>query len=473
MSFRKTAVIAVTTLVTYAQPVVLAQNLLPQVAQIIQHPQAPDQDKLKQNVFVGLLAITAPEESNYMAIGSQIVMDSYSHLKKGLNDPDQQKNNQYISTEDYYPNKKFLLFKKSDHETNWFACSSKNKQADQCVTQTRRQKQEMTKLTQKNTKLLDRYQTIKQLPYYQGYHYKVFNPLPAYAEIMQLSYLQSAQAIFAFDENDIDTGFRLLSEEITFAKRMIANDNTILGTMVGISLLDTQLNVIDSLLSQPKMQAHLTDPRWQTLLTPLNEAEQTALARAFRTESNAMIYDYYTDISAKLYPNSKKDGNESRIIISNTDYLLWQPDIEAASLTISQASKRYQQGKLNSLSQMHSEILAKQFTKLDQEYPNGKPLEKKLLSIARPDTQNYIYRVYDLQSKIALIQAKHRILNIKIQPDKVNAHLQKPNTQAQNPLTQQLFIWDAASQQLSTLRLNNKPDANGQKTIDVRVQIRL
>ena len=146
MSIRKTALITVTTVLICAQSFVLAQNLLPQVAQIIEHPQAPDQEKLKNNVFVGLLAITAPEETDYMNIGSKIVMDSYSRLKQGLNNPDQQKANQYISIEDYYPNKKFLLFKKSDHETNWFACSGKNKQADQCVAQTLQQKQEIIKL---------------------------------------------------------------------------------------------------------------------------------------------------------------------------------------------------------------------------------------------------------------------------------------------------------------------------------------
>ena len=450
-----TTILALWLYLTHSSPV---YELLPQVRQILQKPPQPDEIKLKQNVFVGLVGLDAQENMDYMAIGSQVTLENYAMLVQNLDNPNSEKDRLSAKQIDLY-NKKTLKFKQpKDLENKWFTCTQNSSQTDQCIDNILTKKTAISALIHDNRLLLERYQAIKQLPDDTVHPYNMNYIAPDFHTVTQLSHLRLAQAVLAFDAGAHNTGFAILQEEAVFARKMLLSSNSLVYNMTGVSLLEAQLNVINSLWNLPKIRPFLKDKRWQYLYTPLTQTEQTTLASAFKTERNAIIRSLYnlSDISQK----------HDMDMALNSEYLLWQPTIDRASLNIEQASRRYEQELLTPVVQEEEGIASEQRSKIRLNWRYNKAFTNIFL-VGRPNWEKQIQKLYNLQSYIALTQVKHELLSNKVSADAVAASLETMGDKAKNPLTRQPFVWDVGRQTLSTTkqRLNSK-DAKVEKTVD-------
>ncbi len=440
MNFGKTSVTMALSALLFIQSCSTHEQentLLPEVAEIVLNTPQPVPPNLKQDVFVALLTLDAPESADYINIGSQVVQTNFEAHKRSIQT--QTPREASDSPARHYGNKETLDFNLNINGDDYsFPCAEP--EASECASKTLTDKKTIATLVHNsNSVLITRYHRLKQLPEYGSYYYGAEDPLPNYGVLMRLSHLQVAQAIIAFGKGDGDTGFALLSAEMAFARRMLNQDETLIGKMIAITLLNSQITAISSLLDLPQMHAYLNDHRLQDLFTPLTEAEQKTMAGALTFERNVHLFLLYTHVvdNKALY---------NRYATTNTEYLRRQADIQRASLTMAETSNLYIQGKLPPLDEEVA-LLVEQFP-----LSNDNSVGKVMIDSDRPSFEPYIQRLYDLQSHIALAQIKYQIVQAAIPVKTIPAFLQKQSEQAKNPLTRQLFEWDTQTHMLSTPR---------------------
>lgn len=422
-------------------------RLQPETAAIINSIQTPDQKNLEQDVYSALLGIETPEGMDYIAIGAQVTNNNTTMLKKALQTRTAIDSKTYDNATKHYANKAPLRSDfKIDEQTYQYACRPLNN--TNCVEQTTAQKEQILSVTQKasNQLLMQRYMQLRDLPQYNAYIYTEFEQLPSYQHVIQLSSLQLAQAIFAINEGDVDTGFKLLTDEMNFAKRMLLEDDLLIGKMISIVMLYNNYHTISELIDTPQMKPYQQDPRLLKLIAPLNQAEQTALVQAFENERNLVLFGFYM---AQLGENYDRDNS------ANITYKIWEPAIERANMPMDQVANLYAQNKLTNLAELSKNIYqeeiaqAKQARQKDPSIPSN-VVGQVLLEGASPNFETYLNRLYDLQSYILMTNMKLQIINKELKADQIDAFLQTAGAAAQNPITREPFIWNAQEGTLST-----------------------
>lgn len=455
--------------------------LLPEVAQIL-NPKEPDLAVLKEDAYVGLLAINAPEGMDYMTIGSQVVLNNFRHIQKILAEIDYEADQGGGDhPEKHYDGKKPLeLDFDIAGESYKFPC--KDLYAYQCVTQVMDEKEHIRGLISRNALLMERYKQIMQLPYYNAYFYSLADSVPGYPNWVALSNLRLGQAILAFEAGHADEGFTLLQEEMAFAKSVLSRNGAMLDNTVAQHRIYTIYHVISSMLDTKLLSPYWGDERLSVLLVPLSEAEQKALAHMFEHERNTFLYAIYTarNLEQEAPPETLTeqlalDIGYNREITSNVFYLMYEPVIERASLSLAEISARYmenthgdlQEDMLNVLEEQgrlfagHSSLFNKAGWSLMQE------------AVFLPGAESRLYRFYDLQTYMALVYAKFELLKAKVDPDQVGEFLRAHQELARSPYTQEPFKWDAKAQILSVPWINSQsPEAQGRDEMFVFIRLK-
>lgn len=426
-----------------------ASALLPEVAEIIFYPKLLDETELKQDVYVGLLAMSAPEGADYMAIGSQIVLHNFNNLQKAIEALDDKlmlENAAYASK--YYGEKPPLNFNLTVEGVEFqFPC--KDLYAYECATDTLNQKIAIAEIIDNNATLISRYLRITKLPNYGVYFYGAADPLPFYQDVVQLSYLRLAQALMAFDAGNVNQGFTLLEEEMAFSKRMLAEDQTLIGQMLAIRRLYTTYHVISVAMDMSVVREHMGDKRLSSLLSPLTLTEQTGMARAFMTERNFGLYGFYT-LKEKDLGVVLTSLFYDRNVTANIHYLMLEPLIERASLSLADVSKLVQQNQLTDVGPAMQAIRDEQFALSEQNGELYNSIGKALIQSGLADWSVYLNRLYDVQIYGAMVNAKLQILQADVKADDVSEFVQNGGAAMRNPYTQKPFEWSASTHTLKT-----------------------
>ena len=471
----------------YISHVNTESRLLPEVASIVLDPKAPELDELKRNVYVGMLAIDAPEGMDYMEIGAQVVLNNYSLFKQGMITQSAVDEKEIDNPAKHYDNKLALKWDfGKDGAAFQYACVRLD--APDCIEEALEKKEETLALMKKeaNITLMQRYREILGLPHYQAHYYTPYDPWPNYGSQVQFSRIRLAQALFAFDEGNIDAGFELLGEEMAAAKRMLRENESLVGHLIAVNLLYPHYHTISALMDTPQMKPYLRDPRLLALLAPLTDGEQKALSRSFVIERNNSLYVVYMLGSYSSYISSERGKQEisartsalseaekqaflSRLKKSvrmvffdrpgtvNMTYKAWEPILQRAGMSMEDIALLYAQNKL--------ENLQKAINKTIKNNP-WIPLNFVgyiLTYVASPDFEPYLQRLYDVQSYILLVNTKHQILSQGLEPSQVEPFLESAGKAAQNPITGERFTWNATAGTLSTAWLAEKPPPGARK----------
>ena len=478
-----------------------ASRLLPEAAAIVLDLKAPELDELKQNVYVGLLAIGAPEGMDYMEIGAQVVLNNYSLFKQAMDTRSVVDMEKFDSPSKHYGNKPALKWDSGKDRIHFpYAC--RRLDAPDCIGEVLAKKEQLSALMKKeaNITLMQRYKKILGLPHYQAHYYTLSDPLPQYQYQVTFSCMRLTQALFAFDEGNVDAGFELLGEEMAATKRMLRENESLIGHTIAVVMLYPHYHTISVLMDTPQMKPYLQDPRLLALLAPLTIEEQKALSRSFTIERNNSLYSVYM-----LDANSSLSGIDQQEILSLLDklspalsetekrdflnrleqsdaasdydrhgtvnmfYRIWEPVLQRAGMSTEEVTHLYTQNRLENLQEAAEKSYQKQLVREIEVRKNNPriPLNitgRILTDIPSVGFESSLQRFYDVQSYILLVNAKHQILSRGLESSEVEPFLKSAGKATQNPMTGERFAWDATAGTLSTDWLS-KPLPSGAREI--------
>ncbi|MGL4667137.1 MAG: hypothetical protein ACRCWR_04325, partial [Saezia sp.] len=432
-----------------------------------------DLEVLKQDVYVGLLAFSAPEGADYMAIGSQVVLNNFKLLEQALS---VQQGSTWVADtpQKHYAGQEPVFFEQKIG-TQYYEFPCLNLQTHDCAAQIT--ENDITTLISNNKVLMERYLQVIQLPYYNDYLYGVSDPMPEFVGFF--SHLRLGQAVLAFKGGRADEGFAILQSEMAFAKRALAHNNGLISKMVAVRGLYTNYHVISSLIDMPEFQSYLADERLQALMQPLTPEEQKGFAHGFENERNRVLYEIYMlgntltpqaltlmeerfseifgqdmDLSDSL-KRSRELANtgaaHNYFASSSIYYLMMSKPIERASLSLADVSVLHMQGSLPAVQAEMLDVLERQNQLWVEE--NGETsnmLGAVLLREGVVSGDTYINRFYDVQVYMALVNVKYEVARARIKADEMPEFLTALGVLANNPYTQEPFVWDAQNRVLST-----------------------
>lgn len=434
-------------------------ELLPEVKELLDVKPIND-PQMAQNAYVYLMAIDAVDD-DYFTVGKRIVEYENKSVRLAIKTNDSAPIDKDRDESIYqYQTLKF------DDESYRYPCM--DLYDAQCVTSVLKDLARLNKLYQKNNTVLTRYKAIIEKPFYDSYPPDTpYSPIPAFSFVVRASNLQQIAAIKAINEGDVVTGIAILQKEIRFAKRLLASKGGLIDKMIAIRLLLTQYHTLAGLLEHPNLQKHLKDDALLELVAPLTEKEQQALVSAmegelamqlvfFKTLDKTIAQDYLKQsfdekayaqewLSNIAYYNKNQTMNEA---FRQKQFFMSQ-----AALTLPASQVNFQALKDYDVEQLcdSQEAGLPCVIKINQYYGTNL-IGGILLETGRPEYKEYYFRLYDLSSYLALVNAKLLIKQQQINAQEIPAFLERLGDKAKNPYTKEPFTWDAKSATLSTQR---------------------
>ncbi|RDH80722.1 MAG: hypothetical protein DIZ80_16985 [endosymbiont of Galathealinum brachiosum] len=267
-----------------------------------------------------------------------------------------------------------------------------------------------------NRVLLDRYKKLIQINDF-SYTLKpsINSPFISYSGLVTIMKLDNLSIIHDYTSGNVQSAFKRLQNSIIFSKLMMQQSPNLLHKMIAVNFLNTYLNSTSLLLNQKELPDDFTISNLS-----LNER---SLLKAFQGEFTSMSDVLYMDNPAGTYGMSES-FTESLLTRTLYSYLkprkmenraykeLWLP-------YLAQQDKTLAKRKDNNIS---SELLDISWWDMYQD-----PVGYVLSSIAMPSYFSYIDRIDHVDAKISLISIKYKIINEKIEKDKIHDYLSSLN----------------------------------------------
>lgn len=435
------------------------EPLLPEVSEILII--TFDEQTMDNNAYVALQGLFAPVELDYKNVAKEYTLAA---IKRAQLERNQSKNLPVLKLKSYYQNQQpipdMIGWKR---EKIGFPCY--NLTNHHCVKETVAKytalQQTIAENIPQNKVLLERYQQIIKLPNYEIYTSDLLSiPL---ADLRILQQIRLVQAIALIEKNRVEQGFDLLQQEIEFSKRLLTSKNGSIEFGIGIIRLADAYHVMGELLDSPKLANYLTHPKLLALLKPLTTQEQQAIvANYIASYRNSMITspfihsgnykkDYEEFASKELKDYMSKHNIPVKLhknMLLNMLYQSYQPTI-----------KKIQQGLPNA-AEIEQSLVAKEDNNQHARYDNlyktyGADNFLTAFYTIHDNTSINGHRLYNLQSYLALVNAKLKLKQAAINKDQVADFLTKLGQQAANPYTKQPFTWQPEKQILATTWFKN------------------
>ena len=416
-------------------------DLLPEAQPFIQ-VKPINEKQMDQNAYVYLMAIDAVDD-NYFDLGKKIILQGNKITQKAVKE-----HNDIILEKDrensLYKYERLVRDWKINNKNYKYACYELDN--ENCVNDVLKDLKSVGLLLDKNKKLLKRYEHAIQQLDYDSYPPMTMNVLiPDFSILMMFSSLRQAQAIQKIQQGNIIRGIEILQQEINFSKCILRSNAGLIDKMVAVRLLLTQYHTIEVLLDQTSIEKYLTNDQLIKLMTPLTNQEEQGIVSALENELYYGI-TYFQTLSFDHF-----DGlffNRNRTI--NDLFIISKSLIKQAKITLPEARNTYQ----NLLNYQEPQVLCESeqifcIFKIYKKY-GFNLLGGILLETAKPDYKAYVFRLYGLQSYLALVNAKLLIKQQHIAKEKIPQFLESLGDKAKNPYTGQPFKWDKTTSTLST-----------------------
>lgn len=437
--------------------------LLPEVKEWLAMP-AIDQGKMDQNAYVYLLGLEA-EGDDHQQQGKRMVLQTEAIIREAL-----QTHNPMLLLDqptkktDEYKQAKPSLQTKINGKTYQFPCMALANL--HCITDVLQQRTEAKTLADNNALYLKRYQQIIQLPYFDAYYFSLSSPVPAYQYLILLSGLRQAEAITAISQGEIAKGLTILQEEMAFSKRLLAGQGYLIDAMIANRLLMTQYHTLSELIDSPAMANELNNPQFTKLFKPLTATEQQAMSSVYRKEAimNMQLYEaldqdnvnlfwqkYGVEWQARATPKYPLTYERNKTL--NMSYNFVGNYIKLAQVTLPEAASAYI--KLQQQQLVNAKLLSED--EVYQQYGPDNFFGGLIFEDGKQTFGYYLYRFYDITNYLTLINAKLAIKQAHITKEQVPNFLQKLGDKAQNPYNKKPFVWDEATQTLSSDWLEPNP----------------
>ncbi len=458
-------------LITVAAP---KTELLPEVAAILQ-VQKPDEALLKQDGYVGLIAINAPEGMDYMAIGSRAVLESLQALQQALVKHNKEWGD--MDSDDiakYYRGKEPLKTPRFSYNNNLFPCGELDNH--DCIAEILALKEDIAADARLFAKLMRRYLEIQKMPYLKAYGNTLDGAVPDFDTVLFLTRLRVDEAVLAFDAEKINEGFDLLSQEMRFIKSLLTLESEITDAVFATAILFHHYHVISELLDIPLLHPYLNDERLTGLLHPLTQQEQKAISNVVKYRRNDMVLGSFA-YNDKLLQQQLEEAKVNNLLpdpladlqklaeqidrkkLANITYLSFRPTIDSAAIPIHEAVSLQ---TWESHREMAIPVLEAQFA-LPENAANSSEKAFLMESIS-VGYVNELIRFYNLQIYQAMVQTKLRLLQSGIDTGNaaaVTAFL--ADAELRNPYTHQPFNWDPDQRMIWTQRLSEKYNYTNQR----------
>lgn len=443
------------------------KQLLPEVKQLLVIPDLFERD-LDQNGYVGMLALDVPVDKNYTAIAKKMLIKNNRLLQVAISKQDVKLLDNIVKTTDYYDENKPLKVNMGYGTGYEFPCASlKNLH---CVDKVIKDRKQLTALIKESNVILARYRQIQAKPYYKAYPMSAEMPIPLYHKSIYASQLRLAEAVFAIDDGDVRKGLKILQDEMDFIKNKLLVNGYLIDVMIGVRQLLITAHVLEQLIDRPQLKPYLSDPQITLLFQPLNTEQQQIIASTFRREQGFMVISGYfstketieeyihlwkklgfDDNGGSYFCQAKKLGYPLRfnkIAAMNLNYQKLNLLISKASLMLPSSSSAYIIDSVASRQPLTIQEIYQQYGA--DNVLGGIMLESdQLLS--------YLYRFYDVNNYLWLIQAKLQIKRLAISKSRVVEFLLRSNHK--NPYSQHSLQWNSCLQVLSSDWLGDIDDS--------------
>ncbi|AZS50354.1 hypothetical protein DM558_06000 [Entomomonas moraniae] len=306
-----------------------------------------------------------------------------------------------------------------------------------------------------------RYRQIQAKPYYKAYPMSAEMPIPPYHKSIYASQLRLAEAVFAIDDGDVRKGLKILQDEMDFIKNKLLVNGYLIDVMIGVRQLLITAHVLEQLIDRPQLKPYLSDPQLTLLFQPLNTAQQQIIASTFRREQGFMVISGYfstketieeyihlwkkldfDDNGGSYFCQAKKLGyllKFNKISAMNLNYQKLNLLINKASLVLPSSSSAYIIDSVAS----HQPLTIQE---IYQQYGADNVLGEIMLE--SDQLISYLYRFYDVNNYLWLIQAKLQIKRLAISKSRVVEFLLRSNYK--NSYSQHPLQWNSCLQLLSS-----------------------
>ncbi len=426
--------------------------LLPEVKAILDI-QLPTEQEMNQNAYIYLSGMMFADD-NYHTIAKNIILDNIQYTKNKITLP-ATKSKQPPTASNH---KTIELNREIAGESYDYPCNTYTNL--HCIDDILN-KPELSTLLANNQTLLQRYQTITQLPFYKAYYQDYQNPFRLeqnWMTVMFLSSLNQIKAIQLIEKGEIDAGLTILQNEMAFYKKILISNGDMVDQTIAMILLSKNYHTIEQLLDLPIMRKELNNPLLTHLFKPLTTKEQQAMGHALSTsqtwqmysiegygqldELTPWLYNDYIELIEKA--NLPLTYNKNKTL--NASYQQIQKSIDEGLITLPKASSYY-------LSTYNLRGAPKEISieRIIQTYGSDNIIGGiEILDNDAPQHRNFIYRLYNVSGYLALITAKLEIKQANITKQQVPDFLKNLGEKGINPYTQKPFIWNEQQQTLST-----------------------
>lgn len=431
-------------------------QLLPQVKKILDVP-AINEKNMELNAYVHFLAITS-ESKDYLPLAKQYLIQNNQLLRKAL------KINYPIKQNDWPTIEGKLLKENKTINGLPYISPCRNLQKVNCIAALIKLEAPLTKLVKEHDVLLTRYNKIISLPLYQPYYQATLFTHINTKLYFFLSELNQFQAVLAIKQGNVIKGFKLLQQEIDFAKKLYTSQDAFIDKEIASQTLLTIYHTISSLLDEPELTSAINNPKLMELLNTLPSQDELNLKLAIAYDQYSKIYQYALATDPKEILNHplnelKQLTNQQNIPLTfdsnktlNHFYLSYktiESIIDSTNLNPTQGYLKLKSIVSESNCDMTDLSFGENFVnKVDKQNVLG----DYIFCGNDPAQQliNIINGLYNVQSYLALIKLKLEINQKAITAEQIPTFLTNAGDNAINPYTQKPFVWDKENSLLST-----------------------
>lgn len=300
-----------------------------------------------------------------------------------------------------------------------------------CLRDVRKNKAAYKTLVADNQLLLTRYREVHHHPEFQETTPHFFG----YSDIIKMNRLAQSDIALKWDAKNYQQALTLLRNEHHFWRRVVSSEVSLLGRMIGLAILQRNLNLALELMSDCS-DCIIDQTIMLDILTPTAPAE-LSVRKVFAYESrfiydilNTGVMDIENDLPLGNVLSSLafKKNSAANKIVNIHDHV-----IRLSECPLEQYTSCYRECKKYT----HRELDYLSLEFLDD------PVGKILAEITTPAYKDYVFAAIQHEALRRLVLAKYYLGKNAIKPDAIENYLQTHNQEFGNPVTGKPIEWDA------------------------------
>ncbi len=330
-------------------------------------------------------------------------------------------------------------------------------------------------IKQRNHEIIQRYQTIQKLPYFDMTVESSMIPAN-WNYALYAHKILVLNALLDIQEGTFDKGIILLSNEIRFYRENITKNIDLGFSYTSLRALNSSYHLLSLVVADKNFPLSRYQNEIVPLLEPLSVQEQQMLVRPMQLHLQYLLLDLLKDplLPKDISPIEVSEDTANKFIDRNKEanylFLDAKKYLELASLPVPQL--------LDKLAKIKESALESEMPgyKNNKQYPTDIFFWRNIVGLKyRNDGDGVLFRssdhekLYNLYNRINLVALQFQIQQNKLQQKDVPGLLKKTEERAMNPFTDTSFKWEPLKQVLSTEDMSRFFEKHEPRTISVQL----